>query len=321
MVVLLGGDVELARATGRRILREVGYDPFWRLRDRLGAAGLRFVNLESQLSEQRGEVVRPWNPLVFTGPPAGAEVLSRAGIDVVSTANNHAWDYGEGAMRETLSHLDRVGVAHVGTSAADGEQGRPVIVERGGVRVGFLAFTAIWNQGPLSKHPARAHVAEATSASIGAATRALVESGAADLIVVSVHGGEEYGARATPAFRALLAGAAEAGAHVVVGHHAHVFHGVSFVGRTPVFEGLGNLVMQMHREHPATELGLLARVTAGRGGVIRVEACPHRLILAEPAPLDAAQLALARRRLVATSPAPLQLTPTEDGCWQVAPTP
>ncbi|MCC6646525.1 MAG: CapA family protein [Polyangiaceae bacterium] len=318
-VLLLGGDVELARATGKRILADPSYDPLRRIRGRLDQADVSFVNLESQLSEQGGEVVRSWSSLVFTGPPGGADVLARAGIDVVSTANNHAWDYGERALRETLDNLDRVGVAHVGTSREAGDQARPVVVERAGVKIGFLAFTAIWNQGPLSTHPARRHVAEATRDAVEAGTRALVASGAADVVVVSVHGGEEYGASTTPSLRALLHAAARAGAHVVVGHHAHVFHGVSFVGDTPVFEGLGNLVMQMHREHPATELGLLARVTVGRGGASRVEACPHRVVLAEPEPVTGAALAMARRRLTMTSPAPLALEETPDGCFRLEP--
>ena len=309
--------MELARWTGKRILGEAGYDPFWRIRGRLAGAGLRFVNLESQLSEQGGEVVRAWNPLVFTGPPAGAEVLRRAGVEVVSTANNHAWDYGKGAMEETIANLDRVGVAHVGTSREPGGEPRAVVVERLGVRVGFLAFTAIWNQGALAVHPARAHVAEATTSSIDEAVRALVARGVADVVVVSIHGGEEYAAKTSVGFRRLLHAAARAGAHVVVGHHAHVFHGVSFVGATPVFEGLGNFVMQMHRDHPETELGLLARVTVEPGGVSRVEACPHRIVLAEPEPVGEAQLAVARQRLIATSPTPLSITTTDDGCFRV----
>lgn len=296
-VLVAAGDVELARDTGRRLLREPSYDPFARVQALLRAGDARFVNLESQLSDQKGEVMSKANPLVFTGPPGGADALARARIDVVSTANNHAWDYGKRAMEETLANLDRVGVAHVGTSAEPGVEPKPVVVVRGGFRLGFLAFTGIWNQGPLEKHEARAFVAGASRDAIASAVKKLAASGTTDAIAVSLHAGEEYQDRPLAGVQEMARAAIEAGAHAVIGHHAHVMQGVELVQGRPIFYGLGNFVMRMHRDHRWTELGLVARIRFRADGPPEAWVCPVRIDGAEPEPLTASPSRAALERL------------------------
>ena len=109
------GRVNFGRECGQAILANPTYDPFQFVEPLWRDSDITFVNLESQLSDQKGETQSPKNRLIFTGPPGGADVLARAGIDVVSTANNHAWDYGRSALFETLDNLARAGVANVGT--------------------------------------------------------------------------------------------------------------------------------------------------------------------------------------------------------------
>jgi hypothetical protein len=91
-VLLAGGDVNLGRSVGRRILSDAVFDPFERLRPLLERAHVRFSNLESPLSDQDGETRHPTRPLSFSGPPEGARLLASAPFDVVSVANNHIWD-------------------------------------------------------------------------------------------------------------------------------------------------------------------------------------------------------------------------------------
>jgi hypothetical protein len=114
LVLLAGGDVALGRGLGQRILKKPELDPFAGIAPLLKTADVRFVNLECQLSDQGGRTIHPQNHLVFTGPPGGADVLQRAGIDIVSVANNHLWDFGKQAFFETLHNLERVNVKYVG---------------------------------------------------------------------------------------------------------------------------------------------------------------------------------------------------------------
>jgi poly-gamma-glutamate synthesis protein (capsule biosynthesis protein) len=147
LVFVAAGDVSFGRALGDMLLADPAYDFFAPTETILRAADVRFVNLESQLSDQNGRTVHPDNRLVFTGPPAGADALARGRIDVVSFANNHAWDFGKPAFLETRAHLERVGVDYAGAGRTRERAYSPVIVERAGFRLALLAVTDIWKQG------------------------------------------------------------------------------------------------------------------------------------------------------------------------------
>ncbi len=325
LVLVAGGDVELARAMGQALLKDPSLDPLAPLSGWLRSGDVRFVNLEGPLSDQKGETVSPRNPLVFTGPPVGAEALARAGIDLVSTANNHAWDYGKSALLETLTHLQRAGVKHVGTGADLAAAQAPVIVERNGWKIGFLAATGIWNQGALARHPGREHVAEADASWLVPAVRALRER--VDVVAVSYHGGEEYREVPIPAARKLHAAVIEAGADVVLGHHPHVLQGVGWHRGKPIFYSLGNLLMRMHRDHPWTGLSMVVRVRFARGADPAVEVCPLRILGLEPRPLHQEEGAkaqwarfAARLRGISSYTGGITLDdPGEDGCAPLRP--
>ncbi|MBI4703897.1 MAG: CapA family protein [Deltaproteobacteria bacterium] len=275
-----------ARARGRGLSRRRrrGRTPLRRL---LATADVRFVNLESTLSEQGGETGSPHNQLVFTGPPAGAAALGRAGIDVVSLANNHAWDYGRDALLETMDHLDRAGIAYVGAGRTRQDAYGPRVVARAGFRVAFVAVTDIWNQG-FDPHPGKELVADASEESLLAAVRAARALRAVDAVLVSYHGGEEYLAEPRERQERLLRAAIDAGADVVLGHHPHVVQRVDFYRGKPIFYSLGNLLMRMKTGEPWTEFGMLARLVLGRGGAaVSVEICPFRIFGLDPVPLAA----------------------------------
>jgi hypothetical protein len=71
----------------------------------------------------------------------------------------------------------------------------------------------------------------------------------------------------------------------VIGHHPHVVQGVEWVGGRPIFYSLGNLLMRMHKDHPWTEFGFMARLELSRRGALKVEACPYRIFGITPLPL------------------------------------
>ncbi|EYF07466.1 CapA family protein [Chondromyces apiculatus] len=276
LTLLAGGDVCLAKALGQALIQDPTFEPFAPVAGLLASADLRFANLESQISDQRGETQHPRNPLVFVTPPVGADVLARAGIDIVSLANNHMWDYGEPAFLDTLTHLERVGVDYAGAGRGYNRAYGPRIVERNGFRVAFLAVTDIWNQGLLWTHPAKDRVAAADLNAIAVTVRKLKQQRDIDAVVVSHHGGVEYLDEPIPFTRKIARAAIDAGADAFLGHHPHIFHGIELRRGRPIFYNLGSFLMKVSNEHPDAALGMLARLTLRRGEAPLAEVCPVR---------------------------------------------
>ena len=284
LVILAGGDVNLARGAGKRILEDPSYDPLRELAPLLKSADLRFLNLECQLSDQGGELQSPDNPLIFSGPPQGADALARAGIDIVSLANNHAWDYGKSAFLETIQNLERAKVRYVGASAEPGKQYEPVVLAVGGFKVAFFAVTNIWNQGEFAQHQGKNYVAWAWLDRLQERIkRARAEH---DVVLLSYHGGSEYVDIPMTWTRDFVREAMELGIDAVIGHHPHVPHGVGWAGERPIFYSLGNLVFAMHSDHPWTGKSFMARLTFERGQAPIVEACPYTILGHVPRPFD-----------------------------------
>lgn len=281
LTLLAGGDVSYGRMVGQILLKNPEHELFSTLAPWIRSADVSFCNLESPLSDQKGETQSPHNNLVFNGPPSGADSLARAGFTVVSTANNHAWDYGKSALFETMDNLERAGVLYVGTGRDRAAAYRPLILERDGFRLGIFAVTHIWNQGQLSSHEGAEYVAAPAAPNqpdvLAHAVRALRAEGRVDAIAVSYHGGAEYIPDPLPRTIEVLRGAIDAGADIVIGHHPHVIQGVEWRGDRPILYSLGNLLFRMHSKYPRTGMGYMARIVFTRGAAPTVEACPYRI--------------------------------------------
>ena len=269
LTIVAVGDVNLGRQIGKRILAGAKDYPFALVRDEIASADIAFANLESQISDQRG-VTEGSSNYVFTAPPAAADAMADAGFDVVSTSNNHAWDFGERAMRETLENLARVRIAACGTGETIDEAYRAAIVERNGWRVGFIAVTGVFNS-PFETSPARDHVAWADAVLVSLKIKELRAENV-DLVVVSYHGGNEYQATVTDETRAFARACVEAGADAVIGHHPHVVQGMEWHAGRPIFYSLGNFVFKQF--DPWTNRGLAVRLTVKDGGGMAVEYLP-----------------------------------------------
>lgn len=84
-------------------------------------------------------------PLLLNAPDAWASDIKASGIDLVTTANNHAFDKGEQGMLRTLDLLDEVGLAHLGTYRGSKEREGAFLVEVRGLKIAFLAYTDYMN--------------------------------------------------------------------------------------------------------------------------------------------------------------------------------
>ncbi len=237
--LLAVGDINLGRDVGQSILAGDTLFPFMAVMNVFKEYDIVFANLECTLSDQKGETQHPRNNLIFTGPPAGASSLKRAGVTVVSTANNHALDYGRSALGETITHLDVAGVPFVGTSLDSNMLYEPLIIERGGIALAFFACTDVMNiENPMWKR----YVASADTGKLLPRVRSVRDS--VDFVIVSYHGGEEYTPKPTRRTERFAEYVISAGADVFLGHHPHVPHGINNVGESIIVYSLGNFVFR-----------------------------------------------------------------------------
>jgi poly-gamma-glutamate capsule biosynthesis protein CapA/YwtB (metallophosphatase superfamily) len=247
------GDIMLSRSVGELMAaRQDWLWPFRRIASVTAGADLAFANLESVISDQGTQLGCGY---CFRADPRAIAGLASAGFDVLSVANNHAWDYGRAAFDDTVRRLRAADIDPVGAGR------EPVIAWAGDTRVAFLAYTDLLPASACSSgvncyDPARmvediAHV------------RTL-----ADVVVVSFHTGEEY-MSANDHQRTIYRAAVDAGADLVVGHHPHVVQEFEQYGRGWIAYSLGNFVFDQNFSE-ATMIGMMLVATIRDGKLMSV---------------------------------------------------
>ena len=244
-------------------------------------ADLFVLNLECCVSARGERWPDPLKPFFFRAPPVAVDVLLRLGVNCVTLANNHALDFGIVALEDTLEHLHAAGIATVGAGRDLAEARRPAVLEANGVRLGIVGLSdhpAGWSAGPrrpgiaddsLGRRDAerRGHRAPAWLTQ----TLATLD---ADAVLVTPHWGPNMTAAPESRIRDAAAELLEAGATLVAGHSAHVFHGVE----AAVLYDLGDFVDDYQRDpRLRNDLGLLFVVTLDGGEPVRLEAVPLKL--------------------------------------------
>lgn len=251
--LLFAGDIMLSRYVGK--LSRSRHDPALPLREIapfLAAADLTFANLESPFSDHGGFVEQG---MVFKAEPDMIAALELAGIDVLSTANNHSRDCGRHGVEFTLDWLRQHGIAPVGTGESAEAAHAGAILERNGLRFGFLAYTFDQSNGNYADSDSRIAVMDIpTMRRDVAALRAR-----AGVVIVSMHAGLEYSAKPNRLQIDFARAAIDAGARVVAGHHPHVVQPSERYREGVIFYSLGNLVFDQF-QRPETQRGELAEV-------------------------------------------------------------
>lgn len=270
--LVVGGDVMFGRYLGRKLRPSGGDDPFLHVRAALRGADLSIVNLETPLSDVDPPALRrqplPARNLRFRAPTGYAAVLADAGVDVAVLANNHIEDCGLAGIAHTIAALDTAGVQHAGARATEGEDPfAPLWLRAGGAQVALIAASTRRNRGPSRPDgwtPVAFRLTPGLLELLPARVRAAREAGA-DVVLVSLHWGHEFARRPSPVQQELAWALIDAGASVVLGHHAHVMQPVEAYGGGLILYNMGNLVMDL-RKPVGREVGLFELRLAPSGG-------------------------------------------------------
>lgn len=241
------------------------------VRPTLAQADVAFMQLELPISTRGARL--PQVRHTDRSPHASAQAFRRAGFSVVSFAGNHCMDWGADALFDTVSALRDAQLAVVGVGANIAEAREPVIVSVKGQRIAFLAYSSIlplnfwaeenrpgcapmraWTLYEQIEHdqpgtPCRVHTfanredLQALTADI----RKLRER--ADFVAVSLHWGIHFVPGVIADYQREVGRAAiDAGADVILGHHAHILKGVDVYRGKPIFYSLCNFAMDLHMD-------------------------------------------------------------------------
>ncbi|OHA80877.1 MAG: hypothetical protein A2675_02170 [Candidatus Yonathbacteria bacterium RIFCSPHIGHO2_01_FULL_51_10] len=259
--LLFVGDIMLSRGIGNIMHKREDVDyPFALITEQIRTADLAFANLESPISDRGTNMGSIYS---FRADPQAVQGLKNADFDVVSTANNHAWDYGGDAYTDTLALLDSVGIGHAGGGMDHAGAHTPVIRTVNGTRFAFLGYTNLIPRGvtTVDAHPAVAFLdIEAVKQDIAAAKQA------ADVVIVSYHWGEEYKTAHNAWQEDIAHQTIDAGAALVIGHHPHVVEEVEQYHGGYIAYSLGNFVFDQNFSAD-THHGLMLSVVFENGAV------------------------------------------------------
>lgn len=263
VALAFAGDVHGERQIAAAVA--TGDNPLRPVATALSAADLAVVNLETPLSTRGVPATKTY---VFRGPPALADDLAEAGVDIVNLANNHTLDYGVTAMLDTLDHSRSAGLATVGAGTDATDAYAPAIVDADAGDVAVIGLTRVlhtrtWEDGRTITVPLEEWQATATRPGLAsaydepAAVAAIQRATAvADHVVVVIHWGTERADCPDTDQRHLARLLTDAGADVIVGHHPHVLQGVQALDGRLVAYSLGNFVWY-HNRAPSRFTGIL----------------------------------------------------------------
>jgi poly-gamma-glutamate capsule biosynthesis protein CapA/YwtB (metallophosphatase superfamily) len=231
------------------------------------------LNLECCISDRGTPWSAPGKPFFFRAPPVAVEALTHLGVRCVTLGNNHALDFGAEALADTLEHLDAAGIAHVGAGPDEAHARAPARFEVAGLGVAVIG---------LSDHPADFAAgtdepgiayADLRTGVPGWVTSA-IELARADVVIVTPHWGPNMTSEPVPDVRSAARTLREAGATLVAGHSAHVFHGTE----ARVLFDLGDFLDDYAVDPQLrNDLGGLFLVSLDGNGPGRLEVVPLKL--------------------------------------------
>lgn len=181
------------------------------------ASDITISSLETTFAgEDRGYSNYP----TFNTPDSLATALKGIGIDIISTAGNHALDYGYSGLCRSIDVLNTAGLSHLGTYKSAEEQEQILIKDVKGVKIAFINYTYGTNGIPvpsgkeycvnlIDKELIKKQIAQAKEAKV-------------DMIVACMHWGTEYRTTANSEQKELADFLFKNGVDVIIGNHPHV---------------------------------------------------------------------------------------------------
>ncbi|MGH2808081.1 MAG: CapA family protein [Actinomycetota bacterium] len=270
VTVCLAGDTMLGRGVAEVLRSGGGPVVSDEICDLASDADLFLVNLECCISTRGEPWGEPGKPFFFRAPPSATDVLNDLGVDCVTLANNHALDFGYDALLDTFGYLDEAGIAWIGAGPDSAAARRSRVLSVGDVSIETIA---------IADHPASYAATDDVPGIAYADLRAevpgwvleAVRASTADVVVVTPHWGPNMVGEPVAHVSRAASDLTGAGATLIAGHSAHVFHGVD----GSILFDLGDFIDDYATDPVLrNDLGLLWFVIVESRRVARIEAVP-----------------------------------------------
>lgn len=261
------GDLQLSRNVAT-LGERLGYETLLRAVSPLWAdSSFVFSALEGVVlpdgPESNPPVETEDSPLSITEEALAA--AAEAGINAYSLATDHSYDYGSPGLARTIESLDRLGLEYAGAGENLPAAGMYHILETEGLRVGFIACSAVNpnGSGPIDDY------CLTTTAYSALYRNVLRASDETDLVVVYVCWGEQDGLKVSDAQRRVAHQLIQSGADIVIGTHPHVLQPIEQYRDGWIFYSLGSLVTDLDQrgERESVLLRLDLDAETGKGSM------------------------------------------------------
>ena len=175
----------------------------------------------------------------FNSPEEIGDNMVSLGFNLVSLVNNHSLDKDEVGILNSNEYWKTKDVITAGTYSSSEERNDIKVYEKNGIKYAFLAYTTTTNG--LSIPKGKEYLLNVYSEeSVKEDVDKIKDK--ADVIIVSMHWGEEYVFEPTDEEKEIAQYLSNLGVNLIIGSHPHVIQPVDYVNDTLVIYSLGNFL-------------------------------------------------------------------------------
>lgn len=263
VIVNIGGDLCIEPAYLEKDLLSDDIKAVYR------SADINIVNLECPVNKHGDK-----HKIIKHGPHLQTTTkifdhLRQLNITAVTLANNHLLDYGEKGVHDTIEECKKNGILFVGAGANLFEAANHIVIEKNNIKIAILNFCEHeWSI--------------ATDETAGANPLDIIDNIAAikkakqsaDIIILVIHGGNEYYGLPRPGIKKLFRFFAENGADAIISHHTHSISGYEVHNNVPILYGLGNMLFTRNSSYDCWYTGLTAKLVIDKNKPVQFSLIP-----------------------------------------------
>ncbi|WLR51689.1 CapA family protein [Bacillus tianshenii] len=273
ITIAFTGDVLFAGSIKNAINQHGVNYPFVYVKQEVESADIAMLNLETAITASNDKYPKIYN---FKAAPHVLGGIKQSGFDLVSLANNHAMDYREKGLTDTMNHLKAYKLPYVGAGKNKLEAYTPKRFIVNGKTISIFGFSHVL--------PSVSWYVQANKPGIASGyqldrmeylIRKEKKDYGSDYVFVNIHWGQEKNPNPVAYQKTYARKLIEAGADGIVGHHPHVLQGFEYYKGKPIAYSLGNFLFPSYVSGNTAETGILTYSI--QNGKISMKFTPYQI--------------------------------------------